>query len=233
MSSVKPRRQHSTSGPRQQRDDSRDQRQSSGPRKQRDDEQRRPAGPRRSDDEQRPKSHYIEARDPVFAPKPRKQEFVTVNTGYGTQEPIEKSKFLEGLNTLKLSSNVINLCNQVDVTENRLTDMAHDSFNNTYYYLFNSKILDYTTTWEAGILKAYDIHPCVKMSEELVNDIATMKWNIYCAYKANNITDTIVKFIGVVAGVSSYFEQLDTINVTTKYYSKIKSDHTYNDIKLL
>ena len=99
--------------------------------------------------------------------------------------------------------------------------------------MFNYDKSVYDITWEACILKAYDIQPYVQISAELINDIATMKWNIYCAYKTNNITETIIKFIGIVAAICSYFEQIDTINVKTNYYTKLTSDHTYNDIKLL
>lgn len=238
MPSYDPRRQKSVSGPRYNGDQPRtagprynddEQRRPAGPRRSGDD-QPRPAGPRRSGDDQRPKRQYSEQQAPR---EPRKQEFVIANTGYGTQESIEKSKFLEGLNTLKISSNVNDLCDQVGITENYLVDMARDSFNNAYYYLFNFELFTYGNTWEAGVLKSYDIQPYVKMSEELINDIATMKWNIYCAYKANNVSETIVKFIGIVASICSYFEKGDSMKVNTKYYTKIKSDHTYNDIKLL
>ena len=166
-------------------------------------------------------------------PKPRKQEFVIANTGYGTQESIEKTTFLEGLNNMKLSSNLTDLFQQVGITENNLIDMAKLSNDNTYRFLFNVNESVYANTWEAGILKAYDIDSYAQMSEMLFNDIATMKWNIYCAYKAQNITHNIIKFIGVVAGICSYFEQIDKINGSTNYYNKLMSDHTYNDIKLL
>ena len=250
MSSAQPRRQNSTSGTRKadagqrhhagpRRSDD-EQRHHAGPRRSdstaprhNDDAPHRPAGPRRNDDDQRPKRQYSEQYSPRVPREPRKQEFVTANTGYGTQEPIEKSKFLEGLNTLKLSSDIHELCDQVGITDNNLIDIAQTSFNNAYYYVFNFELSTYATTWEANILKAYDIKPYVQMSDELINDIATMKWNIYCAYKAHNITETIVKFIGIVAGICSYFEQIDIMNVNTKYYTKLKSDHTYNDIKLL
>jgi hypothetical protein len=193
--------------------------------------------PRRQDSvgDQRPRRQDSKYQtDDIIPSKPRKQEFITANTGYGTQEPIEKMKFLEGLNSLKLSSNLSDLCAQVNINANTMLDMVQTSCDNTYCFLFNVDQSVYTNTWEASILKAYDIGSYITMSEMLFNDIATMKWNIYCAYKANKMTDNIVKFIGIVGGICTYFEQIDKINdYTTKYYHQLKSDHTYNDIKLL
>lgn len=181
----------------------------------------------KSNQDSEPK-YYVHKTTPI---KPRKLEYVTVNNGYGSQSSVEMQDFIDGLNSIEITADTVKMCKNLGITENTKIYMAKMSYENTNSYMFSYNMEYYGTTWEASILENYEITPYMCMTDQLFNDVASMKWNIYIAYKTGSITDNIIKFIGIVSAIAAYFEQNDAINGQTDY-NKIISQHTRRDIHL-
>ena len=144
-------------------------------------------------------------------------------------------KFVDILNTIEASKNAIDICNNLHCNNTDIKQKALD-YGLTYKNIFNGDNNSFNARKVLEIIKC-EIKP--KINIKTFKTICYVKWKIYeisNKYKQinnhyYNDNDNISEWIGVLAGLILYFDELDEINYNTSRYVKdVCKPLTVNDI---
>lgn len=145
-------------------------------------------------------------------------------------------KFIDILNSIEMSKNALDICNKLGCNNLEIRQKSLD-FGLTYKNIFSGDNNSYNAKKVLSIINC-DVKP--KINVKTYKSICYIKWKIYeinlknlknKLYDNINIYDNISEWIGVLAGLLLYFDELDNINYNnTRYSFDICKSLTVNDI---
>jgi hypothetical protein len=138
--------------------------------------------------------------------------------------PIEQ--YVEGINSFTLSMDALEMCNQLGVKSQNHWTIAVQSALKFLDVLRGVSI----NKKERDLLIYYDIGLSPVYSSNLRKSIAYIKWVLSASSKLNNINDEFATYVGLLAGVCLYFNEIDVINASTgkniKNYRNLREQYT-------
>ena len=145
------------------------------------------------------------------------KRIITINE----QSPEKKNdftvyKYSDLLNSITTSKNALDICNSIDCNNIDLQQKSLE-YGLTYKNVFNGDNTSISAKKVLDIIKC-DIKP--KVNIKTYKSIGYIKWKIIELYKAKKINDEIAEWIGLLAGLVLYFDELDELNFNTTTYSK-------------
>lgn len=135
--------------------------------------------------------------------------------------------FNDILNSIEISKNALDICNNIGCDDIEIRQKALN-YGLTYKNIFNGDDKSYNARKVLDIIGC-DVKPIVNI--KTFKSICFIKWKIFEANEKNkknriiyknrsNDDDNISEWIGVLAGLVLYFDELDEINYNTTRYSK-------------
>jgi hypothetical protein len=138
--------------------------------------------------------------------------------------------FLDIINSIEISKNALDICNNLGCDDIEIRQKALD-FGLTYKNIFNGDNKSYNAKKVLEIIKC-DSNPNINF--KTYYSMCHVKWKIYEINEKNkkknknrqnreNIQtddDNISEWIGVLAGLVLYFDELDEINYNATQYAK-------------
>lgn len=137
--------------------------------------------------------------------------------------------FLDILNSIEISKNALDICNNIGCDDIEIRQKALD-FGLTYKNIFNGDNKSHNARKVLDIISC-DSNPVLNI--KTFKSICFIKWKIFEAnektkrnknrYKNKNKVnddDNISEWIGVLAGLVLYFDEVDETNYNTTKYSK-------------
>ena len=136
---------------------------------------------------------------------------IDVNDGNGNFINIAIEQYVEGINSFTLSMDALEICNQLGVkSQNHWTVAVQSALK--FLDVLRGKAINKN---ERDLLIYYDIGLSPVYSSTLRKSIAYIKWMLTASAKHNNITEEFARYVGLLAGVCLYFNELDVINAST------------------
>ena len=125
-------------------------------------------------------------------------------------------KYSDLLNSITTSKNALDICNSIECNNIDVQQKSLE-YGLTYKNVFNG---DNTSISAKDALKIIncDVKPIVNI--KTYKSISYIKWKIIENYKAKKINNDIAEWIGLLAGLVLYFDELDELNLNTTTYSK-------------
>ena len=134
--------------------------------------------------------------------------------------------YVEGINSFTLSMDALEICNQLGVKSQIHWTIAVQSALKFLDVLRGVSI----NKKERDLLIYYDIGLSPIYSSNLRKSIAYIKWVLAASSKMNNINDEFATYVGLLAGVCLYFNEIDVINASTgkniKNYRNLREQYT-------
>lgn len=131
--------------------------------------------------------------------------------------------FIDILNTIITSKNALCICNSIYCDDIDLRQKSLN-FGLTYKNIFNG---DNKTTDARNVLDLINCDIKPRLNNKTYNSIVLIKWKIYeineknkKINKNNRFDETISEWIGLLAGLVLYFDELDVINYNASRYSE-------------
>ena len=165
----------------------------------------------------------IDSKKKIYEYKPDTRQ-VTINE-YNPNYKYDISIyiFLDILNSFETSKNALDICNSLNCNDIEIRQKALD-FGLTYKNIFNG---DNTSLNARKVLEIINCDAKPKINIKTIKSICYVKWKIFeinekhkKENKKYNVEDNISEWIGVLAGLVLYFDELDEINYNTTKYSK-------------
>jgi len=125
-------------------------------------------------------------------------------------------KFVDLLNSISTSKNALDICISLGCNDIEIQQKALD-YGLTYKNIFNGENTSINAKKVLDIIKC-DVKPniCIKTYKS----ISYIKWKLFEINKKKSKEDNISEWIGVLAGLILYFDELDEMNFNTTVYSK-------------
>ena len=141
---------------------------------------------------------------------------VTIHEYYPTNNyTITMNEFIKTLNNIKTSKNAIDICRSIGLSNPLLRSYALQ-YGLTYKYVFKGINLSSVST---NILTAIKLTPNpIYDSHKIKNAIAYIKWKIYEIQRINQYNNVVAEWIGMLAGLILYFDEVDEENNKTTFY---------------
>ena len=168
----------------------------------------------------------IDIKQKIYEYSPDKRQVTIFEYNPDKKYDISIYIFLDILNSIEISKNALDICNTLGCNDIEIRQKSLD-FGLTYKNIFNGENKSYNARKVLEIINC-DTNP--KINIKTFNSICFIKWKIYeineknkRRYKNNkNIKDedNMSEWIGVLAGLVLYFDELDEINHNTSRYSK-------------
>jgi hypothetical protein len=125
-------------------------------------------------------------------------------------------KFSDLLNSFATSKNALDICNSIGCNSIEIQQKSLD-YGLTYKNVFNGDNNSSSAKKVLDIIKC-DIKP--KLIVKTYKSISYIKWKIIEFNKKNPKPDEIAEWIGLLAGLVLYFDELDELNYNTTTYAK-------------
>jgi hypothetical protein len=125
-------------------------------------------------------------------------------------------KFSDLLNSFVTSKNALEICNSIGCNSIEIQQKSLE-YGLTYKNVFNGDNNSAAAKKVLDIIKC-DIKP--KTSSKTFKSISYIKWKIIEFNKKIPKTDEIAEWIGLLAGLVLYFDELDELNYNTTTYAK-------------
>ena len=125
-------------------------------------------------------------------------------------------KFADLLNSFVTSKNALDICNSIGCNSIEIQQKSLD-YGLTYKNVFNGDNKSSSAKKVLDIIKC-DIKP--KIILKTYKSISYIKWKIIEFNKKTPKTDEIAEWIGLLAGLVLYFDELDELNYNTTTYAK-------------
>jgi hypothetical protein len=125
-------------------------------------------------------------------------------------------KFSDLLNSFVTSKNALDICNSLGCNSIEIQQKSLD-YGLTYKNVFNGD------NNSASAKKVLDIIKCdakPKLILKTYKSISYIKWKIIEFNKKTQQNDDIAEWIGLLAGLVLYFDELDELNYNTTTYAK-------------
>jgi len=147
---------------------------------------------------------------------------------------MESYQRLDKLNAIEISKNALDICNSIGCQNREIREKALE-YGITYKNVFNG---DNTSSNSKKILEIINCDAKPKINNKTFKSISYVKCKINEINLANlknksydNNNDNISEWIGLLAGLVLYFDELDNINFnTTRYSSDICKPLTINNM---
>jgi len=147
---------------------------------------------------------------------------------------MESYQRLDKLNSIEISKNALDICNSIGCQNREIREKALE-YGITYKNVFNG---DNTSSNSKKILEIINCDIKPKINNKTFKTIIYIKWKIHEINLVNlknksydNNNDNISEWIGLLAGLVLYFDELDNINFnTTRYSSDICKPLTINNV---
>ena len=137
-------------------------------------------------------------------------------------------EFVTMLNNIKTSKNIIDICNSIDLTNPVLKSHA-SQYGLTYKSIFNGSDVSSNGINLLSIIKC-NRQPVININ--IFKTIAYIKTYILYSKLNNKYNNQTSEWVGVLAGLILYFDELDMKNrKKTNNVSKICKELTSNDIE--
>ncbi len=142
---------------------------------------------------------------------------ITINE-YNPDRKYEISiyKFADLLNSFVTSKNALDICNSIGCNSIEMQQKSLD-YGLTYKNVFNGDNTSVSAKKVLDIIKC-DIKP--KLIVKTYKSISYIKWKIIEFNKKIPKPDEIAEWIGLLAGLVLYFDELDELNYNTTTYAK-------------
>ena len=142
----------------------------------------------------------------------------------------EYTYLLNGITITPMSKNALEICNILGCTDIELRCLA-SQYTICYKYIFNGENINENSK---TILKNIECGIKPRINKEIYKSIILLKWKLY-EYKKNKSFNKISsEWIGVLAGLIYYFDEIDEFNnKSTNYATEICRDLTINDVLLM
>jgi len=150
---------------------------------------------------------------------------VTINEyNPNKQYNISIYKFIDILNSIETSKNALDICNSICCNIINIRQKALD-FGLTYKNIFNGDNNSYNARKVLEIINC-SVNPTINI--KTYKSLCYVKWKIYEINEKNiklinndeDDKNNISEWIGVLAGLILYFDELDETNFNTTKYSK-------------
>ena len=125
-------------------------------------------------------------------------------------------KFADLLNSFVTSKNALDICNSLGCDNIDIQQKSLD-YGLTYKNVFNGDNNSVSARKVLDIIKC-DIKP--KINVKTFKSISYIKWKIIEFNKKIPKSDEISEWIGLLAGLVLYFDELDELNYNTTSYAK-------------
>ena len=167
----------------------------------------------------------IDTKQKIYEYNPDKRQITIYEYKPDKNYDISIYIFLDILNSIEISKNALDICNNIGCNDIEIRQKALD-FGLTYKNIFNGENKSYNARKVLEIIGC-DTNP--KLNGKTFNSICFVKWKIFEANEKNKKTnqknksnddDNISEWIGVLAGLVLYFDELDEINYNVSRYSK-------------
>ena len=135
--------------------------------------------------------------------------------------------FIDILNTIETSKNALDICNSISCNDIEIRQKALD-YGLTYKNIFNGE----NTSFNARkVLEIINSIAKPKININTFKTLSYIKWKIFEINEKNKIKkinkniknideDNMLEWIGVLAGLVLYFDELDETNYNTTRYSR-------------
>jgi len=125
-------------------------------------------------------------------------------------------KFVDILNSVATSKNALDICNSIGCMDPKIRSYALQ-YGLTYKNIFscNDK-----TDCGKHILKLIETTDKPQFNNKIFKTITIIKWKLYDFKKNNNYNQLCGEWIGVLAGLILYFDELDENAFNKTQYSK-------------
>jgi hypothetical protein len=151
-------------------------------------------------------------------------KYIDVTDGNSNFIKITIDQYIEVINSFELSMDALELCNIMGVTTENHWTIAVRSTLKFLEALRGTSI----SKLEIDLLMYYDIGISPVYSSTMRKSIAYIKWMLIASVKQNNINDEFARYVGLLAGVCLYFNEMDVINASTGKITKNYRDLCQN-----
>lgn len=145
---------------------------------------------------------------------------ITVPDGNGNMTTITIDKYITSINSWDLSMDAIEICNRFKIYE---LDYWSISAKTSLIVLDILRGNDVNNKRECELLHLYGITS--NYSQTVRKNCGHLKWVIYANINNKNIDSELMYFIGLIAGVCLYFNELD---IKTLYNTQTTSINYIN-----
>lgn len=140
-------------------------------------------------------------------------------------------KFVDLVNYIISSKNVLDICNNLNCHNFDMREKATE-FCLIYKNIFHGKNMSASSRDFLQIINC-DVKPII--NTKTYKSVSYIKWKIYESNKKKNISkekeNDLAEWIGALAGILLYFDELDEINFNnTTYYRDICKPFTIYDV---
>ena len=125
-------------------------------------------------------------------------------------------KFSDLLNSFVTSKNALDICNSICCNSIEIHQKSLD-YGLTYKNVFNGDNNSASAKKVLDIIKC-DTNP--KINNKTYKSVSYIKWKIIEFNKTLAKSDEIAEWIGLLAGLVLYFDELDELNYNTTTYAK-------------
>jgi len=164
----------------------------------------------------------INIKQKIYEYAPDKRQITIYEYNPDKKYDISIYIFIDILNSIDMSKNALDICNSINCNNIEIRQKSLD-FGLTYKNIFNGENSSYNARKVLEIIKC-DTKP--KINIKTFKSVCYVKWKIYEInekYKKRNNNkdeDNISEWIGLLAGLVLYFDELDEMNYNTTKYSK-------------
>ncbi len=154
-------------------------------------------------------------------------KYIDVTDGDSGFINITIETYVEGINSFELTVDALELCNRLGVRNQNHWNIAVQSaakFLNALRGVvsMNNKEQDLLNYYKIGLVPVY--------SKNIRKNIAYIKWMLSASAKANNFDDEFATYVGMLAGICLYFNEIDVMNASnrnnTQHYRDLCQKYT-------
>ena len=177
----------------------------------------------------------VDTKQKIYEYNPDKRQITIYEYNPDKNYDISIYVFLDILNSIEISKNALDICNSIKYDDIEIRQKALD-FGLTYKNIFNGDNKSHNAKKVLNIIGC-DVKPIINV--KTFKSVCFVKCKIFEIKEINkknknkksSDNDNISEWIGVLAGLVLYFDEIDEINYnTTKYSKDICKALTVNDI---
>ena len=178
-------------------------------------------------------NNSINTNQKIYDYSPDKRQVTLYDYNPNRKYDISIYVFIDILNSFEISKNALDICNSINCNDINIRQKAME-YALTYKNVFNSDNNSLNARKVLTMIKC-DVKP--KINTKTLKSVCHIKWKIYEINEKNKKRndnkdeDNISEWIGLLAGLVLYFDELDEINYnTTRYCKDICNPLTVTDI---